>query len=148
MSMLQKYQNDFITFAEVGMIAVGQMDEDSALKLFRAAEALKPDNSLPKIGRGYLHLCKLELKQSCKMFEEVLKHEPQNEMAKTFLGLALSLSPNDLVKGEKILEEEAKRAHDPEIKKLAADAVGFVEKFVKKSPTPTQGQKSHQEKKK
>lgn len=141
MGQLQKYRDDFITLAEAGFIAVGQMDEDAATKLFRAAELLKPDNMLPKIGRGYLHLCKLELKKACALFEEVLKTDPNNEMAKAFLGISLSLTPTETMKGERILDETAKKAHDPAIKKLADNAIEFVEKFVKKSPTPVQGHK-------
>ena len=80
-------KEDYILMIEAGFIAVNQADEDSALKLFRASEMLQPDNSLPKVGFGYLHLHKLELKQAVRIFEEVLEKEPNNEMAKTFLGI-------------------------------------------------------------
>jgi hypothetical protein len=138
---LQKFKDDFILFSEAGFIAINQSDEDAAVKLFKAAELLKPENTLPKVGLGYMHLCKLELKAACKLFEDVLHKEPNNEMAKTFLGLALSLTPTDVSKGEKLLAESAKKAHDPMIKNLAESAIAFVEKFVKKGPTPTQGMK-------
>lgn len=138
MGKFQPYQDHFILFAEAGFIAVNQADEDAALKLFRAAELLKPDNFLPKVGMGYLHLCKLELAQAAKIFTEVLAKEPGNDMAKAFLGISMALSPKDVVKGEKILEESA-RSKEPAIKKLAADAIDFVEKFIKKAPGPLQG---------
>jgi predicted Zn-dependent protease len=137
----KKYQEDFILMCEAGFIAVNQADEDSALKLFKASQLLKPENTLPKIGFGYLYLCKLMLKQACKEFEEVLHKEPDNEMAKTFLGIGMALAPNDTMKGEKILEESVKKSKDPMIKNLAKTAVDFVEKFVKKSPTPVQSEK-------
>src|SRR3984957_17046402 len=104
---LQKYKEHFILFGEAAFIAINQADEDAAIKLFKAAELLQPDNILPKIGMGYLHLCKLELKQAAKLFEEILVKDPHNEMARAFLGLSLSLNPAELTKGEKVLEEAA-----------------------------------------
>ena len=116
------------------------MDEEAAVRLFTASELLNPESTLPKVGMGYLHLHKLELKEACKMFEEVLHKEPKNEMAKTFLGICLSLSPASLTKGEKILEQTIK-SHDPLIKRLSDTAIDFAEKFMKKPPTPVQGQR-------
>lgn len=142
MGQLQKYKDHFILLAEAGFIAINQADEDAAIKLFKASEILDPQNILPKIGMGYMHLCKLELKQAAKIFEEILAKDPYNEMAKTFLGLSLSLNPTEVAKGEKVLEESIKMCHDPMIKDLAKNALDFVEKFVKKAPSPVQGQVS------
>lgn len=132
---IKKYKEDFILLSEAGFIAVNQADEDAALKLFRAAELLNPSNVLPKVGFGYLHLHKLELKQAVKAFEEVLDKEPHNEMAKAFLGLSMSMMPASIDKGERILEQTLK-SKDPLIKRLAGTAIDFVEKFVKKTPGP------------
>jgi hypothetical protein len=139
MGQLQRFKEHFILLVEAGFIAVNQADEDSAIKLFKASELLDPANILPKLGMGYIHLCKLELKQAAKVFEGILATDPHNEMAKTFLGLSMSLNPTEVLKGEKVLEESAKKAKDPTVKNLAISALDFVEKFVKKSPTPTQG---------
>ncbi len=136
----EKYKSDYILFVESGFIAVNQGDEDAAIKLFKAAATLQPGNMLPQVGLGYMHLCKLELKQACKIFDEVLQKEPSNDMAKAFLGIALSLTPNEVAKGEKVLEEVATHAPDGHIKTLATTAIDFVEKFVKKAPTPAQMQ--------
>ncbi len=135
MSNWKKYQDDFFILLEAGFIAVNQADEDAALKLFRAAEILKPDNVMPRVGFGYLHLHKLELKQAVKEFEDVLEKEPHNDMAKAFLGLCMSMMPNNVDKGEKILEQTMK-SKDPMIKNLAGTAIDFVEKFIKKNPGP------------
>lgn len=137
---LKKYKEDFILMLETGFIAVNQADEDSALKLFKAAELLNPENSLPKVGFGYLHLHKLELNQAVRCFENVLDKEPKNEMAKAFLGICMSLMPTQLDKGEKVLEETMK-SKDPMIKQLADTAVDFVEKFVRTAPGPANGKK-------
>ncbi len=133
---LNKYKEDFFLLVEGGFIAVNQADEDAALKLFRAAEMLNPEHSLPKIGIGYLHLHKLELKEACQSFQEVIEMQPENEMAKAFLGISMSLTPNQVSAGEKILTETATHSHDPLLKKLSNTAIDFVDTFVKKTPGP------------
>ncbi len=146
MEKFSKYKDSYIHFVEAGFIAVNQGDEDAALKLFKAAALLRPDNALPKVGLGYMHLCKLELKQACMHFNEVLAKEPNNEMAKAFLGFSLCLTPTDVAKGEKHLAEAVKNSHDPAIKKLAESALDFVENFVKKPLPPMQAPKDSKKK--
>jgi len=132
----KKYKEDFILLLEAGFIAVNQADEDAASKLFKAAALLDPENPLPKVGFGYLHLHKLELKQAIHAFEQVLAKDPHNDMAKAFLGLAMSMQPSSLQKGEKLLEETL-HSQDPMIKKLSDTSLDFVERFIKKSPGPS-----------
>jgi tetratricopeptide (TPR) repeat protein len=141
MGLLQtfKTKDQFLLLAEAGFIAINQADEDAAIKLFKASELLDPENVLPKIGIGYLHLCKLELKQAAKTFEDILAKDPNNEMARAFLGLSLSLNPAELAKGEKVLEEATQKSKDPMVKTLAESSLDFVEKFVKKTPSPAAG---------
>ena len=139
MKSWEDYKNDWILLLEAGFIAVNQADEDSALKIFKAAELLKPKSPLPKVGFGYLHLHKLELKQACKMFEAALEIDPNNEMARALLGISMSLAPTSMDKGEKILEQTI-RSNDPLIKNLSETAIDFVEKFLKKAPSPIEGQ--------
>ena len=141
MAQLEKYKDDFLLLCEAGYIAVNQMDDDAAKKLFAAAALLYPNNELPKTGIGYLHLCKLELKEAGKAFQSVLDKEPGNEMAQAFLGVAMSLSPQEGAKGEKLLAEAAKTAKEPTIKTLASSALEFVDKFIKKTPSPAEIQK-------
>lgn len=148
MSQLQKYKDDFVLLLESGFIAANQADEDAALKLFRASQLLKPDNMFPKIGFGYIHLLKLELKQACQMFDDVLKKEPNNEMARSLLGLSTALTTKEVDKGEALLKEALKKTDDPTVKNMASTAIEFVEKFVKKNPTPVQGQPSQKKKEK
>jgi len=140
MAQLQKYKDDFVLLLESGFIAASQTDEDGATKLFRAAQILQPENVMPKVGFGYIHLLKLELGQACKKFEEVLKADPHNEMARAMLGLSTSLTVKDADKGEKILQEAMKNSKDPSVKNMASTAIDFVETYVKKQPTPVQGQ--------
>jgi predicted Zn-dependent protease len=144
---LNKYKDDFILLCEAGFIAINQADEDAAVKLFKASQLLKPENTLPKIGLGYMHMMKLELKQACKLFNEVLAKEPENEMAKTFLGIALTFTPTDASKGEAILEQSAQKTHDPTIKNLATTALDFVDRFLKKRTSPMTALPKEQRKK-
>jgi tetratricopeptide (TPR) repeat protein len=136
MPQFQKFKDHFILMAEAGFIAINQSDEDAAIKLFATAELLDSSNPLPRLGMGYLNLCQLKLKQAATIFEEILAKDPSNEMAKTLLGLTLSLNPTELAKGEKTLEESIQKNQDPMIKSLAKSALDFVEKFVKKAPSP------------
>jgi len=139
MAQLQKYKDDFILFLESGFIAAHMADEDAAGKLFKASQALRPDNMLPKVGQGYVHLLKLELKQACNLFEQVLASDPNNQMARALLGLSTAFTTKEVEKGEKLLHEALKKTDDPTVKNMASTAIEFVEKFVKKAPTPMQG---------
>lgn len=145
MKNFTNYTPDFVLMLESGFIAVNQADEDSALKLFRASQLLSPNNILPKVGFGYLHLHKLELKQACTSFEEVLTQDPHNDMAKAFLGLCMSMQPGTTEKGEKILEQTTK-SKDPLVQRLADTAIDFVERFIKKAPGPAAMQKQPKKK--
>lgn len=135
---LQAYKDDFFLLVEAGFIAVNQFDEDAAVKLFKAAEVLNPTNTLPFLGKGYMHLCKLELKAAIALFEKILAQEPDNGMAKTLLGLSLSFNPAEVGKGEKTLEDALKTSDDKMLTGLATSALEFVRKFVKKNPSPAQ----------
>jgi hypothetical protein len=138
---LEKYTDDFFFLLEGGFIAIKNTDEDSAIKLFRACELLRPESTFPSIGFGYMHLCKLELKQAAAMFTRALDKEPENEMAKTFLGIVLSMNPTETAKGERILSEMAKSASDKGIKELSNTAIDFVDLHIKskqKHPSPAE----------
>lgn len=132
---LQKYKEDFLLFLEAGFVAINQADEDCAVKLFKACQLLNPKNTLSKIGMGYLHLHKLELKQAINFFEEALKEEPKNEMAKAFLGIAMTMTPTKVSAGEKLLMETNK-SPDKMVKQLSNTALDFVDKFIKKESSP------------
>ncbi len=147
MADLTSFQKDFILLLESGFIAVNQADENSAVKLFKAAQLLDNKNTLPIVGLGYLHLHKLELRQAVELFEKVLKQEPDNEMAKTFLGLCLTFTPQGLEKGEEILAE-MKKSNDRMIHNLSITAMNFVDSFIKKEPTPVEVKKKKNNKRK
>lgn len=140
MHHMEEYKKDFFKFLECGFIAISQLDETSAKDLFAAAKMIEPNNTLLMIAEGYMHFTKMQLDLAIKSFEEVLKKEPDNEMAKTFLGLTMSLSPKTMTKGEDILKHTSQHSHDPAVKKLADDSVAFVDMHLKKhSPLQPKG---------
>lgn len=148
MKKISDFKEHLVLLLEAGFIAANRMDEDSAVKLFKAASLLNKEATLPKVGLGYIHLLKLELKQACRVFEEVLKIEPHNDMAKTLLGLSMTLTTDQVAKGEQLLSDVGTHTSDDQIKLLADNAIDFVEKFVKKGIKPSayqnnQPKKSH-----
>jgi hypothetical protein len=144
---LSKYKDDFILLLESGFIAVNQMDDDSAQKLFKASKLLDNKNILPVVGMGYLHFHKLELKEAIHDFEQALKMEPKNEMAKTLLGICHSFLPSTVEKGEKILQETAKSS-EPTVKNLSKTTIDFVDKHIKEEETPMEAHKKRAKSKK
>jgi len=84
---MSSFKEDFSLLIEAGFVAVKQLDETSATRIFQAAQVLSNTSTAPQIGLGYIALNKLELKEATKIFEEVLKKEPENYLAQTFLGI-------------------------------------------------------------
>lgn len=141
--MLNRYKDQFTLFLELGFIAVNHADEDSAVKLFTAAEMLRPSEVLTTIGFGYLHFCKLEIKPAVEKFEKALKKEPNNPIAKSLLGFCLALHPGDTKKGEAMLEELKEHTKSKEIKELDSVLLGFINEFVKKKSSPSKHMPRH-----
>lgn len=141
---LLEFKDDFALFIEAGFIAVKQLDETSALRIFDAAAALNPDHSAPKIGIGYVHLNKLEVKQATAIFTEVTEKEPTNWLAQTFLGICFLLTKPKRKKGETLIQEAIKNSEDPTIKKLGAIALEWAEKDLYKKGAPFFGNKEQE----
>ena len=78
---LNDFKQDFALLIEAGFIAVKQLDETSASRIFNAAQVMSPESTAPQIGLGYIALNKLEVKEATKIFEEVIKQEPENHLA-------------------------------------------------------------------
>lgn len=113
-----EFQDDFPLLIETGFIAIKQLDGISAKRLFDAAAILRPKDTSSKIGLGYIALNKMELKEATKIFQEVMKAEPDNYKACMFYGMCLILTPGLVKKGEEVIEETLKKANDPVEKNL------------------------------
>jgi hypothetical protein len=134
-SVLESYKKDFFLLLEAGFIAINMQDEDSAKKLFDACQILDPHHAFPKIGMGYMHLCKLELAKATSFLNEALKMEPENQLAKSLLAVCKTMNPSEQKDGEKQLEELSKSS-DADIKKLADIATDFSKKIYAKGSSP------------
>lgn len=135
-SKLQEFKEDFALLVEAGFVAVKQLDETSASRIFHAAQAMSPGNTAPQIGLGWIALNKLEVKEATKIFEEVTKKEPENWLAQTFLGMCYLLSKPKRKKGEKLIQEAMEKTNDPTIKNLGQISLEWAEKDLKKEKAP------------
>lgn len=133
---LDDFKEDFALLIEAGFIAVKQLDETSATRIFSAAQELSPESVAPQIGLGYISLNKLEVKEATKIFEEVIKKEPENYLALTFLGICFLLTKPKRKKGEKIILEAMEKTSDPTIKSLGQISLEWADKDLKKEIAP------------
>ena len=133
---MSEFKDDFSLLIEAGFIAVKQLDETSASRIFQAAQAMSPNSTAPQIGLGYIALNKLELKEATKVFEEVIKKEPENYLAQTFLGICFLLNKPKRKRGEKLIHEAMEKSSNPTIKNLGAISLEWAEKDLKKQEAP------------
>jgi hydroxymethylpyrimidine pyrophosphatase-like HAD family hydrolase len=131
-SLQEKYKDHFILFIEAGFIAVNQMDEASALRLFHAAKLINPHALINDLGMGYFHLCRLEITKCLEHLDRILKQEPHNEIALAFKAMALTMSTDKVKEGHKLLEE-LKRSHNKDVEQFSHQGLEFIEKYVKKT---------------
>lgn len=129
---LKDFREDFALLIEAGFVAVKQLDEVSARRIFQAAQVLSPKGTAPQIGLGYIALNKLETKEATRIFESVIKQEPENYLAQTFLGICFLLTPQKMKKGEKLIKEAMEKTDDPTIKNLGKISLEWAEKDLKK----------------
>lgn len=130
-SFLKEFKEDFALFVETGFVAVKQLDEIAARRLFRAAELLNPENSASQLGLGYIALNKLQVGDAAKIFEEILKKEPQHYLAQALLGICFLLTKNKQKKGEELIMDAKSKSDDPTIKNLADICMEWAEKDLK-----------------
>lgn len=133
---LADFKEDFALLIEAGFIAVKQLDETSATRIFNAAQIMSPNNVAPQIGLGYIALNKLEVKQATKIFEDVIRKEPENYLAVTFLGICFLLTKPKRKKGEKMIREAMEKSTDPTIRNLGSLSLEWAEKDLSKEKSP------------
>ncbi len=133
MSNLESYQSDFVLLVEAGFVAVSYLDEESATKLFHAAQVLKPTHTAPRLGLAAIALHKLDVARSCQLLEGILAEEPDNHRAGALLGISYLLANKQMEKGEKLLQEAMTAGDDPATKRLGELWLEVLEKGVRKS---------------
>lgn len=133
---LQDFREDFSLLIEAGFVAVKQLDEISATRIFHAAQVMSPNSTAPQIGLGYIALNKLEVKEATKIFESVVEKEPENYLALTFLGICFLLNKPKRKKGEQLIREAMEKTSDPTIKNLGEISLEWADKDLSKSKSP------------
>jgi hypothetical protein len=133
---LEQFRSDFSLLIEAGFVAVKQLDEISAQRIFIAAQTISPDSTAPQIGLGYIALNKLDLKEAVRRFDAVIKKEPENDLAQTFYGICLLLNKEKRQDGEKLIQKIIARTDDPTIKALGEISLEWAEKDLKKMKAP------------
>jgi len=133
---LDDYLDDFSLLIEAGFVAVKQLDEVSATRIFNAAQVMNTVSTAPQVGLGYIALNKLEIKKATKIFENVISKEPENYLAQTFLGMCFLLTKPKRELGEKIIKEAMEKSNDATIKNLGELSLEWAEKDLKKIKSP------------
>lgn len=133
---LEDFKPDFGMLVEAGFVAVKQLDEMSAKRIFHAAHVLNPESSAPHIGLGYIALNKLFVREAIAIFDEVLKKEPENYLAKTFLGICYLLNEPKRQEGEEIIKEAMGKTSDETVRNLGAVSLEWADKDLKKMKAP------------
>lgn len=135
-SILKGFKDDFALLIEAGFVAVKQLDEISATRIFQAAQVISPGHTAPRIGLGYIALNKLEVKEATRIFEEVVEQEPENLLAQTFLGMCFLLTKPKRKKGEKLIQEVMEKTEDESILNLCKLSLEWADKDLKKLKSP------------
>lgn len=147
-SLLVDFKDDFALFIEAGFIAVKQLDEIAARRLFKTAELLNPDNLASRLGLGYIELNKLQVAEATKIFESIIKKDPDHHLALALLGICYLLTKNKHKKGEKLIQEAKTKSDDPTIRNLAEVCIEWANTDLKaKSLSPLAVAKEEEEEK-
>jgi len=115
---LKEFKDDFSLLIEAGFVAVKQLDETSATRIFNAAQVISPTSTAPQIGLGYIALNKLEVKEAARIFETITKKEPENHLAQTFLGICYLLNKPKRKKGEKLIRETMAKTYNLDFRSI------------------------------
>jgi len=131
LDLLKEFKEDYALFIEAGFIAIKQLDEIAARRLFKAAELLNPDNPASQLGIGYIALHKLQVSEATKIFEAILQKDPEHHLAQALLGICFLLTKGKRKKGEKLIAEAKTKTDDPTIRNLADVCMEWAEKDLK-----------------
>jgi predicted Zn-dependent protease len=130
-SLVDHFRDDYVLLIEAGFVAVKQLDEIAARRLFKAAELLNPDNPASQLGLGYIALNKLQVNEATKIFEGIIKKEPKHYLAQALLGVCYMMNKAKRKKGEQLIQDAQENSDDPTIKKLASSCIDWAEKDLK-----------------
>jgi len=130
-SLIDYFKDDFVLLIEAGFVAVKQLDEIAARRLFKAAELLNPDHPASQLGLGYIALNKLQVNEATKIFETIITKDPSHYLAQALLGVCYMMSKNKRKKGEELIEDAKAKSDDPTIQNLAKICSEWANKDLK-----------------
>jgi len=131
-SLLDYFREDFALFIEAGFVAVKQLDEIAARRLFKSAELLHPDNPASQLGLGYIALHKLQVNEAVKIFEGILSKDKEHYLAQALLGICYMMTKDKMKKGEKLVMDAKAKSDNPTIKNLADVCMEWANNDLKK----------------
>jgi lipopolysaccharide biosynthesis regulator YciM len=143
-SLFESFKDDFSLLVEAGFVAVKQLDEVSAKRLFLAAKAVSPNHTAPDIGLGYIALNKLDIKEATRILTDVVEREPSSALASTFLGMCYLLTKSKRAEGEALIQKIMKETEDKAILNLCQISLEWAEKDLKKIKAPFLEQKEEE----
>jgi len=134
-SILEYFAEDYALLIEAGFVAVKQLDEIAAKRLFKAAELLNPDNPASQLGLGYIALNKLQISEATKIFEEILEKDPNHYLSQALLGVCCLLTKNKRKRGEQLILDAKEKSDDPTIKNLSEVCLNWAESDLQSKGT-------------
>lgn len=133
---LDQFKDDFALMIEAGFVAVKQLDEISAMRLFQAAQMLEPESPAPQIGLGYIALNKLEVAKATEIFKGVLAVEPDHHLAQAFLGLCYMLKKGNRKQGEELVNKVLEETDDETVVNLCKVSMEWSKKELRGTKAP------------
>ncbi|CDZ80870.1 hypothetical protein BN1013_01393 [Candidatus Rubidus massiliensis] len=136
-ALIEELKNDdFSLLIESGFVSVKQLDEISAINIFNAAQVLSPKHTAPQSGLGFIALNKLEVKKATDIYAQILEAEPNNHLAKAFLGICYLLAKPTRKKGEAVIAEVLEETDEESIKNLCITCSEWAKKDLNKEKAP------------
>ncbi len=107
-------------------MAINQADGVAAEQLFDACLLLRPENTLGHIGKGYVALNRLQMKDASQIFENVVHREPKNEIARGLLSLTYAFVPVTQKKSRQMAQDLKSSTKDTQAKTLADSIIALL----------------------
>ncbi|MCH9611145.1 MAG: hypothetical protein S4CHLAM81_14810 [Chlamydiales bacterium] len=141
MAIAEEFKQDLGLVVEAGLIAIKQGDEESAKKLFDAADILDPGTVSATMGHGLIALHKMDIPGARKYFNTVLETDKENHRAKAFLAFANVLSClqdgseeekiKGLQEGAALASEVLEKCKEPSTRELAQSLLDWEKELQK-----------------
>lgn len=137
---------DIAMLAEMGFIAINQLDEVSAMRLFTAVKMLDHEQTIGILGTAIVLLHKMDLERAMILFNNILEREPEHYLAQTYIAVCQILGKKHMQEGVKAMERIQKATEDPTILQLCDLWLGIVKEHKERESSPLKGHEASKEK--